>query len=110
MSKEILLDETNISQETHNAILAKFPMKYKIPIVHLLMNDRSRHDQIFIIYYNDFKDNLLFSFEHLCRVLNDITDIPINRIIARFRQNNEWSLSEITADKLEFIVEKLLSM
>lgn len=103
-----MFDESNISSETHKTILSKFPCKYKSSISDLLVNEQSIHDQLFVIYYDRNHNNVMFSFEHLCRTINEITDIPINKIIKRYRRTSEWSLLEIRDKKLEFIVEKLL--
>lgn len=103
-----MFDETNISQQTHEANLNTFPVNFRLSIADLLASDESNHNQIMVIYYNDYKNNRLFSFEHLCRTINNITDVPINKLIAVYRKTRNWDISEIPEFKLSRIVEKML--
>lgn len=103
-----MLDESNISEQTYASNLEEFPNRLKIRFIELLRVERTAHDQLLVIYYNENKLNRLFSFEHLCRTINDIVEIPINKIITKYRKTGEWDLSDVSQNKLELIVERML--
>lgn len=107
-NKPNMFDESNISQQTHEFNLDKFPSNFKLSVADLLTFDKTNHDQIMVVYYNDYKSSRLFSFEHLCRIVNDITDIPVNKLIAMYRRTGIWDLSEIPEFKLSYIIGKML--
>ena len=103
-----MFDESNISEQTHQINLESFPNRLKISFVDLLITERSPHDQLLIIYYNEYKKSRLFSFEHLCRTMDEIVDIPINRLILKYKNNGDWDLSNVPRNKLKYINNHLL--
>lgn len=103
-----MLNESNISEQTYISNLEEFPNQLKIRFIELLRVERTAHDQLLAIYYNEHKLNRLFSFEHLCRIINDLVEIPINKIINKYRKTGKWDLSDVSQNKLELIVERML--
>jgi hypothetical protein len=103
-----MINESDVSDETFSANLVSFPAVMKIRIIKLIGTERTAHDQMLVIYYNKNKNNRLFSFEHLCSLANDIIDIPINKLISKYRKTGEWDLTDIAKNKLQYIVEEML--
>ncbi len=107
-SHQKMFDESNITEETHKKILELFPSRLKLKLTDILGRERSPHDQLLIIYYNEYNESKLFSFEHLCRVMDDIVDVPINKLIQKYRNTGDWDLSAVPKNKQKYICNHML--
>lgn len=105
-----VISETCVSQQTYLANLDSFPKTLKLSYANAIQSDKPEYDKILIIYYNDFLKNKLFSFEHLCFELNKISEIPAHKLIQNYKKTGQWNLSGISANKINYLLEKLLDV
>ncbi len=89
---------------------SSFPDNCKLSLIELLFSNNNLNDQILAIYYNDYKLDPLFSFEHLCNVINNIINIPVDLLIENYKKSGKWDLNIIPAFKLDFIVSSMLKI
>ncbi len=89
---------------------SSFPNNCKLSLIQLLSSNSNLNDQVLAIYYNDYKLDPLFSFEHLCDIINDITIIPIDLLMKNYEKSGKWDLNIIPAFKLDFIISRMLNI
>jgi hypothetical protein len=90
------------------ANLNSFPERLKKDTSDIINGKYSNDEQLLIIYYNKYKNDEMFSYEHLCSIITELTKIPVMRMIIRQRANNEWSLKSVNERVINFVMDKLL--
>lgn len=99
----------NVSNTTYNKNIESFPNNLKVPMVNLIDNNYKLDEQLFIIYYEKYKNNKLFSFEHLCSLISKTINMPIIRLISNFRSSNVWNVKSINDRRLTFLINYFIT-
>lgn len=85
-----------------------FPDRLKKNNLDIILGNYSNEEKLLIIYYNKYKNNQSFSFEHLCSIINDFTKVPTLQMILRQRSNNAWNIKNLNDRIINFIIDRLL--
>lgn len=100
--------KVSITEDTHGYNLSSFPDSLKISKSHLISGNFDLHDQLLVIYYNKFKKDRVFSFEHLCGIACETIGISLRKAIAKFRKTGEWNIKAIGDRKILYLMNSLL--
>jgi hypothetical protein len=95
-----------ISDETYQANLLNFPSIYKKNISYIIDNELLKSEQLLICYYNKYKNDRRFSFEHLMSIIKN-TGIIITKILTRYKRTGVWAF-KIPSHKSNNIIKLLL--
>lgn len=86
----------------------EFPDFLKRDISDLINNNFTDEQQLFIIYFNKYKNDQNFSFEHLCRIINRTTNALVFGIISSYRATLKWDLKYLNSRVINHVIEVLL--
>ena len=85
-----------------------FPSVLKKDLSDLICANYTEEQQLFVIYYNKYKNSRNFSFEHLCRIINHTTDTLVLNLISSYRSTLKWDLKQLNIRTINHVISVLL--
>jgi hypothetical protein len=85
-----------------------FPNDLKLDISELINADYTEEQQLFVVYYNRYKNNGNFSFEHLCRIINHTTNTLVLSLITSYRATAKWDLKHLNSRIINHVIKVLM--
>lgn len=88
--------------------LNSFPENLKKNISSLISLNFAPDEQLLIIYYNKYKCDDQFSFEHLCGLIKRLTGISILRLTNKYKSTGKWNIKSINSRLINYLIEHFL--
>jgi hypothetical protein len=92
--------------------MSTFPQSLKITTSEIPGTSLNIYEQLLVIYYNKYKNEELFSFEHLCGIINHnfiARTLLVYRMIKKYRQTNQWDIKQLGERRTRYLIQKLLN-